>query len=151
MPQSVTSIQPFGQGMAIGADSPASYLVLRDFRNGHGVSWEMVELSLGASPWLHCVPMSPEWKGPSCPLVDVVDVPQSRCRTRHEAGAWGGCPHWGSQEERPGQPTLTGFFRGCGTSTRPSQDERYFICASRNNETKCGIWVLVSGRVGEKV
>ena len=42
------------------------------------------------------------------------------------------------------------FIRGSGASTLPSQDERFFSHALGKDETKCGIWALLSDRQLEK-
>lgn len=150
MLQSVTSIQPFGQGMTIRAGNPACNLVLRDFRKRCGMSWEIAKLFLGASPSLPCLPMSPEWKGSSCLLpgccgchaLEILDQARSCCVRRVST-------LWVSGGVQGSQPSHA-FARGCSIFILPSPEEIPLVCALRNNETKCGIWVLLSARELEK-
>lgn len=88
------------------------------------------------------------WTVPPCqsgrdPLVScwMLWVPHLRCRSRHEAGHTQGLRSKGQ-----GSQTSHAFAKGCVTSTLPSQEERFLICAPRNNETKCGIWELLISR-----
>lgn len=126
--------------MTTTVNNVACNLVIRDFRVACAVRCEIANIFLEASSLLHSLPISTSYKWTLLPPAWMLfvscnqDIMGSGISLAHEESP----SPVGLRRKGQGIQSLHDFVRGSDASALPSEDERFFSHALRNDEIKCG-------------